>query len=385
MKVILYFQSPIKRSDHGKLEGARDIAKRFGWLVQSVETIPTEQSIRELRKFWDPIGIIADADGWQEEIRISDLKGIPTVFLDLNSPSETDGCCCLSQDSIATGMAAAKELLMSGRENFAYVPFHLPRQWSEDRGKGFVRALSINGKTCSVFEGNDTKANSMNYRQALKGFLVSLPKPCALFAANDETAENVLALATVAGISVPEDLSVLGVDNYEHICEATSPTLSSIELDFRRCGELAILMLSGLLRDGKDYEGERHQTFGPSRVVRRASTRLGRGSFDREVHAALELIRREACDGLQAETVMKTFSCSRPIAAQRFKAATGHTILQEIHAIRLERAKTLLKDPNRLLKSISDFCGFKDPNSLRKFFLKETGMTMSAWREKARD
>ena len=33
------------------------------------------------------------------------------------------------------------------------------------------------------------------------------------------------------------------------------------------------------------------------------------------------------------------------------------------------------------LKSISDFCGFTNPNSLRKFFLRETGMTMSQWRE----
>lgn len=32
------------------------------------------------------------------------------------------------------------------------------------------------------------------------------------------------------------------------------------------------------------------------------------------------------------------------------------------------------------LKAISDFCGFENPNSLRKFFLKETGMTLSAWR-----
>ena len=33
------------------------------------------------------------------------------------------------------------------------------------------------------------------------------------------------------------------------------------------------------------------------------------------------------------------------------------------------------------IKSISDFCGFQHPNSLRKFFLKETGMTLSAWRK----
>ena len=32
------------------------------------------------------------------------------------------------------------------------------------------------------------------------------------------------------------------------------------------------------------------------------------------------------------------------------------------------------------LKAISDFCGFENPNSLRKFFKAQTGMTMTAWR-----
>ena len=32
------------------------------------------------------------------------------------------------------------------------------------------------------------------------------------------------------------------------------------------------------------------------------------------------------------------------------------------------------------LKAISDFCGFENPNSLRKFFKSQTGKTMTEWR-----
>lgn len=32
------------------------------------------------------------------------------------------------------------------------------------------------------------------------------------------------------------------------------------------------------------------------------------------------------------------------------------------------------------LKALSDFCGFDHPNSLRKFFKKQTGMTMTGWK-----
>ena len=50
--------------------------------------------------------------------------------------------------------------------------------------------------------------------------------------------------------------------------------------------------------------------------------------------------------------------------------------------IAVERVKQLLANGNLPLKVLSDFCGFGHPNSLRKFFLRATGMTMSAWRDR---
>ena len=55
-------------------------------------------------------------------------------------------------------------------------------------------------------------------------------------------------------------------------------------------------------------------------------------------------------------------------------------MLNEIHAVQLERAKQLLANRSLPLKAISDFCGFGHPNSLRKFFRKATGTTLSDWR-----
>ena len=101
---------------------------------------------------------------------------------------------------------------------------------------------------------------------------------------------------------------------------------------------------------------------------------------DADVAAALDLIERESCAGLTAAQVVGTFSCSRVSAEIRFRKATGKSILEAIHAVRLERAKELLRNPHQQLKSIADFCGFRNPNSLCKFFLKETGQTMSAYR-----
>jgi LacI family transcriptional regulator len=104
--------------------------------------------------------------------------------------------------------------------------------------------------------------------------------------------------------------------------------------------------------------------------------------YDKHVSLALELIRNEACSGLTANKVAKLFPYSRRLADTRFRQATGHSILEEIHSIQLERAKQILLDSDRQIKSISDFCGFNHPNSLRKFFKRETGMTLSEWKSK---
>ena len=283
----------------------------------------------------------------------------------------------INMDSQAPN-AAARELLATGYENFAFVHPPEGKKWSELRERGFAEALALHGKSCAAFRPSGAPSGVV-WMKGLRRFLAELKKPCAVFAANDKTAEGVLAAAALEGLGSPDDIAVTGVDNYEPICEHTTPMLTSVAPDFRRGGRLAATMLLGLAMGKGSWRGSRVQTFGPLRVVRRASTRI-LAMPDRAAAAALDLIRREACNGLQAARVAKAFPCSRRQADNRFRRATGRSILEEIHAVQLERAKQLLRDTSVQLKAISDFCGFKNANSLRKFFLRETGMTMSDWR-----
>ena len=377
MDVILYFQPATKSSAPEKLAGVMEIAEKSSLHVQIIEERPTVRRIRELIDFWHPLGAIAECGGEYNDLDTAVFTGLPTVFLTHNPNTLGMKSFAILHDSGETARLAARELLLSGYEHFAYIPFPENRFWSEERGTGFSTAIEVNGRSCRTFESS---AKGTRRQRALVDFLRALPKPCAAFAANDKIASEVLAAANLAKLAVPDDLSVLGVDNFEQICDHTTPALSSIEPDFRRGGCLAMLMLLAVIRSGKNFRGARIRHFGPLRIVRRASTRLLKHG-DSAVQQALELIRRKACLGLTAGQVAKTLPCSRRMADIRFAQAVGHTILEEIHAIQLERAKQLLLDPNQQLKSISDFCGFTHPNSLRKFFLRETGLTLTAWRQ----
>ena len=379
MDVVLYFQPHSSTSAPGKLAGVQEIAERNGWHVQTIDGIPAPRRLRELIRFWHPIGAIAECGSENTDVDTRRFGDIPVVFLSHNPKALPPSSFSVSHDSVETARLAARELMTTGFTNFAYVPYAESRYWSAEREHAFAAALELNGHRCTAFRHHSMRDGATGRQRALRRFLAKLRKPCAIFAANDITAADVITAARFEGIPVPDEVAVIGVDNYARICEHTIPPLTSIEPDFRRGGNLAALMLLAISRSKGRFTGTRHSTFGPLRVVRRASTRP-LATPDRSAKEALDLIAREACSGLRASTVARLFPCSRRLADMRFRRATGHSILDEIHAVQLDRAKQLLKDRNLQLKTISDFCGFMHPNSLRKFFRKETGMTLSAWR-----
>ena len=231
------------------------------------------------------------------------------------------------------------ELLMTRFDTFAYLPHAEPHHWCTVRQKAFIAALKLNGKRCRVF-APQAVGDATKRQHELRLFLRGLPKPCALFAANDQTAAEAITAARFEEIAIPEALAVLGVDNYEPICEHTVPTLSSIEPDFRRGGNLAALMLLARFRAKEGYQGKRHHSFGPFRIVRRASTRL-LVQTDKSVLEALDFIRREACNGLTAARVARLFPCSRR-QADIVSGNHRHSILDE-STPSSSRAKQLLK------------------------------------------
>ena len=385
MDTILYFQPQQQPYIPEKVAGVRAIASRRGTNVQIVNRDPTTGLVAELAAFWHAIGAIVECGARTAPLDTAAFGTLPVVLCSPDPGSRAAPAMSVSHDSVATARVAARELLSTGFSHFAFVPFPVPRYWSRTRERTFAEAIRKHGNDFRVFRpapSADAKSGepfSIAWQMGLRRFLAALPKPCGVFAANDAVGEEVLKAARFAGVAVPDDLSVLGVDNDEQVCERCEPPLSSIDPDFRRAGMLAAELLFEAVAKGGTPPTAGRLSFGPLRVVHRASVRLSAVS-DKCVADAIALIRSKACEGLRAADVAALFPCSRRLACVRFRRATGRTILAEIHAVRLETAKRLLETTGIPLKALSDFCGFEDANSLRKFFRRETGMTLRAWR-----
>ena len=382
MNLILYFR-PESTLRQEKLLGVQEIAKKSHFHVQVIDEMPTPERVRKLLAFWNCSGVIVeDGNRKTQSVRPKDFGKTPVVFFNSNLSMLPKTALTIRHDSVETGTLAARELLLANTESFAFVPAVGDPMWSQDRERGFAETLALNGKRYRRFKWRPAYETTERVHQ-LQEFLRELPRPCALFAATDVLASEVISAAQLSGFNIPNDISVLGVDNDTNLCEHTAPPLSSIQPDFFNGGSLAMLMLLEAIRSGGAVHGPRHRHYGDLRIVHRSSTLRNRYLHpDPTIAKALELIQRKACSGLKPSDVIKLFSCSRRMAEMRFRREVGCSMLEKIHAVRLERAKEMLKNPNQDLTAISDFCGFKHPNSMRKFFLKATGYTLSAWRNR---
>jgi LacI family transcriptional regulator len=380
---ILYFHSNEETSAHELLEGVCDMAEHAHIHVQTIDFTPNPRQVAALVKCFHPCGAIVECGGFAAPFPPKICAPLPVVYLDVEPASIPIDAFAIYHESKNAGILAAKELLMTGYHHFAYIDCPIRCRWSDVRRKSFIDEISANGYAATFFQASRKTANDpIAYQDMLRGFVENLPPQSAVFAATDIVSANIITIAQLLGRQIPGDLAVIGVNNSEAICSHTNPTLSSISLDFRGGGMTAAKMLLAAIRDREHFVGERQRTFGTLDVVRRASTRVLR-RYDHRVVAALETIRREACTGISATDVaQRHFKCSRQNAERLFKANTRHTIMEEIHRVQLDMSKRLLANRNLKLQDISDFCGFSNPNSLRKFFLRETGMTMSAWRRK---
>ena len=375
-------------------EAVRAEALARGWIFHSAEVVRDAGGVLRLeRSSWPaaspeelfgtlhPDGLVV----WRWSVRPSEVRALaggrmPAVFVHRNrdgrSPGE--GVVSVHWDADSVASLAARALLASGYGDYAFAAWRVDADFSRDYGAAFRRHVERAGKRfcgMSGTDGDDAAGPSGKAGEtALVRWLKALPKPCGVFAANDIIGEAILSTCAALGIAVPDDVAVVATGNREYICEATSPTLSSVALDRRVEGRAAV----ALLAEWFDHPGRtpRSRAVPASHVAVRMSARFSR---DRRVAAALERIRIHACEeGFGPPAVARTMGVSRTHADRLFRTALGHTILDEIHAVRLDRAKDLLRD-GRHPGVVAAACGYGSPDDFRRVFRLRAGATPRQW------
>ena len=299
---------------------------------------------------------------------------VPVVYLHAPEKARA-GIVNIPTDNVAVARAAFRELSAGRPASFGVVGFRDAWLWSKTRERVFADLAAEAGAPCHAFRRRTGEPADARAKR-LAAWVAKLPRRTAVFAVSDAVSSEIVAAARDARRPIPRELTLLGVDNRVDICETGTPKLSSIQIDFERAGYVAARMI-----------GEPHPPspalVGPLLAVRRESTG-GWGRRERFVLKALERIRREACDGLTAAALASDFPGSRWLFEMRFREATGHSVLDEIQHVRLEKVYTLLARTDTAVGAIAGLCGYRTDRALRKLFLAREGTSMQAWRARNR-
>lgn len=374
MDTILLFQSSTSKSWRDKLKGVILFAQEQGWFVQVIGRYATEKEIRQAIKEWAPIGCLVDramSHGAPPE-RL--FRRIPTVYLDQEPIHPSHIHPCLMHDSAATASLAVSSLLSRGCSSYAYIGTGADLHWDNERLAQFRREAAEAGTTLSNLP-----------LAGLKKAIAALPKPCGILGANDEFAMKAFHAAKSAGLTIPDDVAIVGIDNDEIYCESVSPGLTSVEPDFEGAGYRLAQMLADEIERVKQVglatRRKPHiEKYGPLRIVHRGSTALPQGVCPR-VRRTLEYIRRHACDeSVSLDRVIAEMNCSRRRATLLFREETGRTILDEIHEQRFQKACDLLSRTKLPIATVVAHCGYRSDSFLRKMFLRRTNLTLRGYR-----
>lgn len=357
---VLYLDSHDHATCLEKFAGACRFVHAVGGRIVRKKVTAVPARIKALLARLKPDGCLVNANKFLDTLPPDAFGNVPVVYLDTDARLFDRSACVVAHDSAATGRRAAEELLKLNLSRCCFLPYRRPAFWSDLRERGFCARLSEAGAAATVL--TESAFRHADLRNA------------GVFAANDEMALRLLARLKARGLRVPEDVALVAADDTE---EAAAAGITSIRIDFEKGGYLAAKCLSERIGG---HRPPRAALFGDICIRPRPSTRRFARRLPK-IPAAVSLIRERAAAGLTAREVVSFLGCSRRKAETAFRSATGRSILEEIQDTRIESALDRLAHGAVSIQSLTDFCGYRTPQALRKAFRRRTGMSMAEWRK----
>jgi LacI family transcriptional regulator len=253
-KKIAFLVDEISTSPHPviNLDGARDFAFEHDLLVAAFATrsnleleAATIEAVKRDRSF---VGVIYSTIFTRRVTLPAGLEGIPTVLL--NCYAEPRRHVVIVPGEVAGGFAATAHLTGLGHQRIGFINGEPWMDASVDRLKGYRHALA----TADIAFDHRLVRNGdwlplTGYHHAFD-LLALADRPSAILCGNDLMAIGALEAASELGLSVPEDLSVMGYDDQE-LARYTHPPLSTLVLPNYEMGQRAAEALIDITVHGK--------------------------------------------------------------------------------------------------------------------------------------
>jgi len=330
---------------------------------------------------WHGDGVIARIETKATAKALETLRqklGIPVI--DVSAARLVADLPYVETDDAAIATVAADHFFERDFRHFAFLGDDRFR-WSENRCRTFVEVVAAKGHDVAVFSHRRRRSGPADDDAAVEAWLTGLPKPIALLACYDIRGRQAIDACRRAGIAVPDEVAVLGVDDDNVLCGLASPPLSSVMPDAIGAGRLAAELLEHMMRGEPLKRSE--WLLPPLGIATRQSTDV-LAIDDPLVVAAVRQIRDHACNGIKVTDVARALKTTRRVLENRFAKRVGHTPHEEIARVQFRRVEQLLLETELSLATIATRAGFKHTEYMTVAFTKRHGMPPSRWRQERR-
>jgi LacI family transcriptional regulator len=365
--------------EHEINRGVSDYARQANWILEDASAHATR-----LNPEWTGHGIIVLGIRRNDRVKIDFIRKRKIPAVDLINESAELVLPRVLPDNYEIGRMAAKHFLSRGFENLAYYQA-FDANVERERMRGFLETAVAAGKSFSHVDLSKHPRLKGNKRIARLGEkLKKLPAPIGIMGQYDYSAKELIYACEAAGISVPEQVAVVGVDNDPISCELGPVTLTSVDSNLYGRGWEAAALLDRLMK-GEPPPDEPIRIPPKGIIVRQSSDILAVGNTS--VAKGLRFIWANINKNIKTNDVVKASGISRTMLYNLFKKHLRTSLKDIILTERINRVKELLMKTGEKMDVLAAETGFLTGNRLSKTFKRQTGISPYAFRkqEKSKD
>ena len=372
MKVALLAETS---REYGRefLNGLAQFAQeQGGWLLR----LFSPDDLKGRHPFAGFDGIITRAFN-DKAIRKLKASGLPVV--DASHQTPTSEFIGVGSDDVAIASMAAAFFLERGFRNFAYCGY-AGTGFSDTRAAAFRAAVAKHGFKVLKYTKHEPMDDDIIFDErmgqdapdkSLRQWIKTLPSGTAVFCANDMRANQICKIAGEDGVRVPQDLSLLGVDNDSFLCLFSSTPLSSIDPNAHGVGYSAARLLLAAIQNPPPHKKRPIFRVRPGKLVERTSTAF-RPISPEWLSDALVFIDRNRFQPLSAAEVVARCNRSAHTVAKAFLKNFGLTPGRYITRMKMEEARRLVRLRTHSSKEIASLVGYTSPqyfcNAYRAYY-----------------
>jgi len=326
-----------------------------------------EDEVPEWIDSWEGEGIIARI---QNQRMMARLKKFETPVIDVLGVTENQFPLVHVDDAQISQLVARHFL----EREFVHFGFYgiADENWSQRREAAF-REFTLSGDSFASLNAQRGKSEGDSAHFAeMQAWLIELPKPVAIMVCSDERGLILLEAARTAGITVPEQVAVVGVDNDLALCEVATPNLSSARGGHYRVGFEAADLLDRLMAGDRIHGNS--IVVQPNEIVVRDSSD-SRGISDATVRNAMQFIREHLAESITNDDIARASGLSKTRLQIRFREALGMSLREFLTDRRLQRAENLIRSTNLTFADIAERCGFRHHEYLGYVLKRQRGVT----------